>query len=33
MLTYIAYALGTTLFTISFFAIVVTIVACARYSK
>ena len=33
MLGYIAFALGTTIFTVSFFAIVVTIVAYARYSK
>ena len=33
MLAYIGFALGTTIFTISFFAIIVTIVAYARYSK
>ena len=33
MLGYIAFALGTTIFTISFFAIVVTVFAFARYRK
>ena len=33
LLKYIGFALGTTLFTVSFFAIIVTIVAYARYYK